>query len=421
MNEKTKVLWFSNRTIDGQDYGKSGTWLISLAPELIRSRNIKLANISVGSVKDVVRNDYGEITQWMVPPEIRNKHGFPSHKTIEGIKRAIDTFSPDIIHIWGTEGYWGLLSAHGYIKGKCLLSIQGLITSILPVFYGGLTNRELIKCMGLREFLKPRGSLFAVRDYFMKRSIWENEIIKCHNDITVQSEWIETYIKATNPLARIYKTERVLRKEFLDERHWLNVNKSHLGRRIIFTISTGYPYKGLHVLIRSLKLIRSQFPDVVLNIGGYFLTSGIKQSGYERWITNLISELDLNMAVNFLGPLKADDIVKNLLSASVFVNPSFVESYSVSLAEALKKGTPSVVSFSGAMPELAISEDQALFFSPGDHLGCARQIMRLLDNHGLSQTLSKNASESISIRSQTSVILENQIKTYKSVLKNLYK
>lgn len=414
--KKIKVLWFSNRIIDGIDNGSSGTWLTSLAPELTGSGELQLANICVGSVQDVVRNDYGEINQWIVPPEKRNKHGFPSQKTVEGIKRAIDLFNPDIIQIWGTEGYWGLLTAHGYIKGKCLLNIQGLITAILPDFYGGLTNLELMKCIGPRELLKPGGSLFAVRDYFMRRSLWENEIIKGHSNITVQSEWIETYIKLINPRARVFKTDRTLRKEFHDAQHWFSGNNFPSSPRVIFTISTGYPYKGLHVLIRSLKLVRSRYPDVILNIGGYFLTSGIKQSGYERWIIRLILDLGLKGAVNFLGPLKGDEVVNNLLSASVFVNPSFVESYSVALAEALKIGTPSVVSFSGAMPELAINEYEALFFSPGDPLGCARQIIRLLDNPELSQKLSMNAEVSISNRSQTTIIVENQIKAYKSVL-----
>lgn len=413
---RIRVLWLSNRLFETIDEGKSGSWLTSLGSELALSDIIALGNISIGSSDIVRRCDFENINQWVVPSKKRNRNGLPPTSIVSGIQEAVASFSPDIIHIWGTEGYWGLLTSRGYIRCRSLLTIQGLIKSIVPVFYGGLTFSELLSCIGIREIIKPRGSLFSTMKYFRKRSIWEDEIISSHPNIMVQSEWINAYIKMRHPQATIYKTDRALRKEFLDAESWKIEDNLKSSRRTIFTISTGYPNKGLHVLIRSLQLVKNIFPDVKLNIGGYFLPSGIKQSGYERWIIRLISALGLSNEVNFLGPLTVNDVVKQLQSSSVFVNPSFVESYSVALLEALKIGTPCVVAFSGAMPELAINEHDALYFSPGDHYGCARQILRILEYPDVSQTLSLNARLNSYQRCRTSIVLHNQILTYLKVL-----
>lgn len=414
---KIKVLWFSNRVLDGKDTGKSGTWLTSLAPEIISSGKVELANVSVGAVNEVVRKDFGEITQWIVPSDKRKKDGLPTQKTIDGIKQAVENYKPDIIQIWGTEGYWGLLTARGYIKcPKVLLNIQGVIRTINDVFYGGLTNKEIMRCIGIKELIRPSYSLFSMKRKFEFRIPFEEEIIRWHRDIMVQSDWVRANVSALNDNFNTYITDRTLRNEFILAEPWFKLHNEQSRQFNLFVSASWYPYKGLHVLIRALSVLKRKYSDIKLHIAGTPLQKGIKRSGYERFVRELIESLHLQENVNWLGPVDGNTIVKNLQQADVFINPSYIESYSLALAEAMCIGTPCVVSYAGAMPELANNEQSMLFYTPGDYVNCANQIDKYLTNFDFSVRVSKIATKITTKRNNGAVIAQNQIKVYKEIL-----
>src|SRR5690554_6091597 len=105
-----KILWLSNAHITNKKPKASGTWMYSMANELLNDENIKLYNITQGRVKQTLRDDYLELNQWIVPISKLNRHGLPKKQIVKDIQNIVSTINPDIIHIWGTEVYWGLLA-----------------------------------------------------------------------------------------------------------------------------------------------------------------------------------------------------------------------------------------------------------------------------------------------------------------------
>ena len=97
--------------------------------------------------------------------------------------------------------------------------------------------------------------------------------------------------------------------------------------------------------------------------------------------------------------------------------PSFVESFCMTLEESLFAGTPTVASFSGAMPELATNEESALFFPPGDIVMCARCIERILTDVKLATNLSLNSYNSKRKEDRT-LTVKKQLEIYYSSLNN---
>jgi glycosyltransferase involved in cell wall biosynthesis len=417
MQKKLRVLWFSNRVFDITTDNRSGTWLLSLGPELVKTGQVELANISIGGCKNknIYRSDYGEIKQWLVPECKVNSNGLPNKTIISQIVLAVKEFEPDIIQIWGVENYWGLLTARKIIKGNVLLNIQGILASITPVFYGGLTNLDLLNCIGIREIIKPNTSLFAAKKEFTKKLDFENEIIKGHKYIVTQSDWTNGQISAINSNFLRFETQRTLRKEFTETNSWLENNNTKLNEPVLFTTSMGNPYKGIHILIKALEKVKVFYPNIKLRIAGNFSNSW-KSSGYEKYLVKLIEKLKLYNNIEWLGPLSAEKIIENMKAANIFVQPSFIESYSLALSEALYLGIPSVVSYAGAMPELAINNKSALFFTPGDYVGCAYKIRQILLNKILAKQLSINARNEAMIRNSVNMIVENQIDIYRKVI-----
>jgi len=152
-----RVLWLSNKVQSSPDGNKStGTWLTAAAQGLVDSGKVELGNIAVGDVPCAQRQDYGSIQQWIVPSgrRARSRDGMPSRRITAEILRSVEQFSPDLVHVWGTELFWGLLTARGLIRRPALLELQGLKGAIARVYNGGLTLREQFACIGPKELLR---------------------------------------------------------------------------------------------------------------------------------------------------------------------------------------------------------------------------------------------------------------------------
>lgn len=407
-----RVLWLSNKVLSERDSGATGTWLDAMAQGLTCSSEVELGNIAQGGVEKTIRHDYGQIRQWVVPSSAKPSYnGLPSSKIVGTLVKAVEEFSPDLIHVWGTESFWGLLTARRLVRGPVLLEMQGLKTAIARVFHGGLSVREQLACVGPKEILL-RSSIFQGRQRFEAWGIFETEIISGHRFVSVHSEWMEAQVSAINSSARIFHTDRALRDPFYERSPW-----SFSGAPVVFC-SAAYPspFKGLHVAIRGTAILRDRLPNVQLRIAGAHQRPGMRRDGYIAWINREIERFGLESNIIWLGPLSAPQLAGELAGCSVFVLPTFVESYCVALAEAMMVGVPSVVSFTGGTSSLAKDDDSALFFPPGDEAMCAYQLERLLTNRALAERLSQRARETSLVRNDRGRIVQRQVETYHQVL-----
>jgi glycosyltransferase involved in cell wall biosynthesis len=411
-----KILWFCNITFSEKEPLASGTWLYTMANALIASKKVQLFNISQSVVKKIIRQDCNTITQWLLPFEHLNKNGLPSSKTLREIEKIVNDINPDIIHIWGTESYWGLLTARGYIKGNVIIEMQGLKFAIANSFYAGLSISEIINCIGFNEIIKPSLSLIGLRRTFRTWGNFEKEMLIKHSNISTQSDWVRAQVKEINYQARIYNTHISLRTEFI------NADKWELDFCIPFQLffSSAYilTFKGLHVLIEAIAILKKRYPNIRLNIAGH-VTKGFRQDGYTSWLMRKIKFLNLDQHINWLGSLKANELVKQIQLAHVVVIPSFIESYCLTYDEALMVGAPTVVSFAGALPEFGIHLKTTIFFTPGDIQSCAAAIEKIFDNPEFAKKISSNVLKAKKAKVDFK-IADNQLSIYESVLKEKY-
>ena len=326
-----KALWLCNCPLGEPDGSGTGTWLGAMARGLLDSDAVELGIIAPGPVSQFNRRDYGEVRQWLVPN--RNplgRDGLPPVSVVQAIVAAAKEFAPDLVHIWGTEAFWGLLSARGLLTCAALLEMQGLKGQIAKNFCAGLTPAEQFRCVGIKEILKCRTMHMDRRD-FARWRIYEEEMIRSHRFVDVQSSWVAAHVKAVNPIARLFSVDLALRQPFYDADAW-----QPLPRPTLFCAAAySSPFKGLHVAVRALGLLKKRIPDARLRIAGAHQRPGIRQDGYMRWINRLIQQLGLAGAVEWLGPLSAEQVVAELRNAAVAVIPTFIENCCTSMQEAM--------------------------------------------------------------------------------------
>lgn len=410
---KRKVLWFSNCPITETHGGSTGTWLSAMAHALVESGEIALTNISQAKLAKPTRRDCGDIHQWLFPIEQLNKHGLPPSRTTHAIRRIVEDVAPDLLHVWGTENYWGLLTSRKMIQGPTILEMQGIKYACAEVYYGGLSFSELLRCIGPLELLRPSSSIFLGKRRFKNWGKFEKEMICNHDTISTQSNWVRSYVNAVNPNARLIETGILLRKEFYQASSWSMQADPRSANTSIFTISSGAAaYKGLHVLFRAISILKNKFPNISLKIAGNQIAGGLRKSGYVRWIEGESRRLEIQERIQWLGPLDAAGIINQIQHSLAVVIPSFIESYCLALAEAMYLGAPLVVSYAGAMPELAQDETSALFFPMGDAVACAAKIEHLLNFNEVATRIGENARAAGLNRNNPADILARQLQIY---------
>ena len=94
---------------------------------------------------------------------------------------------------------------------------------------------------------------------------------------------------------------------------------------------------------------------------------------------------------------------------------SYVESYSLAVAEAMMIGVPLVISYAGAMPELAQDRVTALFYTPSDFFSCAYRLKQIIEDEKLAYGMSIASRSIAAQRNVSSVLGDLQISIYKEV------
>ena len=79
-------------------------------------------------------------------------------------------------------------------------------------------------------------------------------------------------------------------------------------------------------------------------------------------------------------------------------------------------GTPTIVSFAGAMPELAENGKEALFYNSVDYYTCAALIDKVLQDRGLAEKLSENGRTRRMKENNMNTVVKTQLVIYNKVL-----
>jgi Glycosyltransferase len=407
-----RILWLSNASILNNGISQSGSWLVSMASAL-QKYNIELFNITeiAGVSRTKIRKETN-IVEYVIPC-FKLHNGLPSRRNALYIESLVNNIGPDIIHVWGTEKYWGLLKSRGYLKGyKCLLETQGILYSCCDYYRGGLYFIDYWRYLPICKAFYSLLFSFLQHIRFSRRLKYETEIWNAFEMISFQSEWSKNKILAVVSDVTLFKSRIPLRESFIKASKWRRPDRD--SQIYITTITSFESYKALHVIIKALLILKRQYGNVVLNVIGRF-DGGRIPRGYPLYLKYLIKKMDLENNVVFLGSLCASEMISVMQKSMCNVISSYVESYSVVLAESLILGVPTIVSFSGAMVELAENNVSALFYPPGDYVQCATRIAEIFDSEEMANSLSMNAITKGLELSNSVKAATNQLEIYENI------
>ncbi|MDR3629225.1 MAG: glycosyltransferase [Desulfocapsaceae bacterium] len=250
-----------------------------------------------------------------VVPEIFPCIGPSNFGYSPALKKRLDTFSSDILHIHGLWMYQSLaglrfcrkkrvphvVSAHGMLS-PWALGIAGLKKKIAGALY---ENRNLNNAFCLHALNEAEAK--AMRLYGLKRPICQ--IPNGIDTVSFQKE-------APPPW-----------KDSIER-----------GKKVLLFLGRIHPIKGLPVLLHAWKKVQnsgdSSSKDWSLAIVGW------DQNDHEEELKKLCRELGIEGSVHFLGPLFNQQKSAAYQNADAFVLPSLSEGVPISLLEAWAHALP---------------------------------------------------------------------------------
>jgi glycosyltransferase involved in cell wall biosynthesis len=162
-----------------------------------------------------------------------------------------------------------------------------------------------------------------------------------------------------------------------------------LDKNVIFSVGMLDERKGIDILIRSILLVKTEIPDVLLFIAG--------QGDNEFYLKKLTKELKLEEKVKFLGYISEKEKRLYFSFADIFVLPSRHEPFGIVLLEAMSYGKPILASNVGGIPDIIKDGKNGLFFESTNFEDLAQKIIMLFTDDKLKDKLSTNGKSMIKI------------------------
>ena len=338
---------------------------------------------------------------------------------IEGrLKKILDAFKPDMVHIFGTE------YPHTLAMCKCMekkpervmVGIQGVLDIYKDHYFDGLPDR-VINRVTFRDFVR-KDSLKEQQHKFALRAVHELEALKIAGNVTGRTPFDLEFTARVNHEARYHFMNETLRPEFYEGTWKAEECVSHT----VFLSQGNYPIKGLHVMLKAMAMLREKYSDIKVYVAGDKITAHktlkdkLKIGSYGKYILELLKEHKLNDAVTFTGSLNAEGIKERLLKCSVFVCPSSIENSPNSLGEAMLLGVPCVASEVGGIPGVFKKDSDGLTFKNGDYVGLADAIDRIWSDEALALSFSEKASMHAHITHNPELNYKRLLEIYREIV-----
>lgn len=416
-----RVLWFTNVPMPGMLDSESrrlegaGSWMVALLDRLVAEREVEMAVACVWpglQTTEIIKSDRLRFYPVAQGPAWRLFGFLHPDDDLRYLERCVDVIEqvrPDVVHIHGTERFYGLLGARKMTSVPLVISMQGLIHyySHFRNYFGVASLKDIVALHDLFHLVRGMGPVF---DYLRWRRVAkrEIEIFKGNDWFMGRTMWDRAHLLAFNPAARYFCVPEMLRPLFYREQWQLNLCQRH---RVIFTNAGGFS-RGAEILLEAIAILKQEFPDISLALAG-----GIEKLPYGKRLQQRITSLGIQDQVEFLGRLTEAQMVAELCRAHVFAIASLVENSPNSLCEAQLMGLPCVASYVGGIPSLVEGGKTGLFFPPGDAALLAECIREIFTNDDFSCDLGIQARQTALKRHDQKLVMETVTETYKAVIR----
>ena len=399
-----KILWVTaspigpaSRILGVKYQGASGVWIQNIYEQIKQKSDFELSFLCFS--KALKKNEIIHKTAKEGQAYCLNMPALPFGRPASdalkmNVQSVIGQINPDIIHIWGTETTVQNVVAQCAPKIPKVTFLQGLI-GIHGRYRGGyLKNSGYSIPYNLKQRLIQK-----VRSYYFNRQAdYEARQLKLCGNVIADSEFSASYCHSISDEIKVYNYKLLPGNIFFEKKWRYNPDIPHT----VFTVFGHNADKGLHQVLRALKIVKRTFPDVRLTVPGPFnidnaghLKAENSLTPYEKLLSALIEKFDLFDNISFCGKLSQEQMAVMMAESTVFVNPSIMEVHAGSLREAMAFGMPCISTYCGSVGEFVTEGQNGFMYRFEEFEVLAKKIIRLLSDRQLLISAGKNAADTI--------------------------
>lgn len=326
--------------------------------------------------------------------------GFPFYQNIKisltpykTVKKIIDDFQPDVIHINMLLVISQSVMKYGNKCGIPIISTnhampENLMDNLKLLSHVSRPINHMIKRYGLRFYSK---SDYLTMPTQAAIDMFKTETQKIHIPMEAVSNGIDlkrfTVGKVSEEIYKKYKIPTDV--------------------PIITFVGRTDVEKHIPVLIKAFSEVVAKTKAHLLIIGDGTILEDLQ---------NLVNELNITKYVTFAGRVIGDDLVALHKVGTVFCMPSPVELQSIATLEAMASGQPVVAVDAGALKELCQNERNGYLCHADDEHQIAKALFDIVSNPKLRAKMSK---ESLAIADTHD--LRKTLDKFESIYKQLIK
>ena len=307
--------------------------------------------------------------------------GIYNIKSALRLRKLIDDFKPDIIHV---HNFFPLASPSIFYAAKkqhipILVTLHNfrLVCPSGTLYYNGEIYEENVRR------LVPWGAII--------KGVYRNSRIETlglagitvlHNLIGTWRNKVDKFIvltefakkKFSGSALRVNEEKFVIKPNFVDD---FGVGETQRDNFFVLVGRLSVE-KGIDIVLKALAI--KKFKLIVIGDGP------LKD--------HVMSSVDSNPDVNYLGFCAKDVIIHYLKRCRALLLPSVCyEGFPISLLESFATGTPAIVSRLGSLAEIVQDNQNGLHFDPGNPEDLAAKISMLESEPELANRLGANARE----------------------------
>lgn len=382
-----KILWVTNIQVEDNPKNPSadnvyGGWLNSLLKLLVEVYNFEVHVVSPHDSLHLMefRGKYAK--NYLIPNNRTFIHTIFQKKHIANIASE---FNPDVVHIHGSEYMHSYVVSEVLSNYKKILSLQGIVNQVRQHFFAGISILKLLKFISIGTVIN-RTCPFVQWIRLKSRAEFEKKLLGSVEFVVGRTEWDKAYSYSFNSNIKYMVVNEPLRDVFYCQDKW-SIDLCH--KNTLFMSQASYPLKGLHTVLQAVYLVKKIIPDIKLIISGDNITGHPIKNCYARYLIRVISELELDNNIEFIGNIDQAEMLMRLKNANLFLCASSVENSSNSLCEAQIIGVPFIASYVGGIPSLAPVQVEDVLFQSNDHVMLSQKIVNLLSNDSLQLSVSE--------------------------------
>lgn len=189
-------------------------------------------------------------------------------------------------------------------------------------------------------------------------------------------------------------------------------------KRIVFHPARIGLGKGCDVGLKALKIIRKQFPDVMLVLAGTknIIDWGATQQKDIAFLVDLVKMFGLEEHV-LIDAYTLAEVAQLYEMAELCIYPSSVgEPFGLTMLESLSSAKPMIVTDSGGMPEIIRDGINGFVIPIKDFEALASRIVRLLTDEDLKRRFGYTGRQMVEAHYSKEIVTKNTIDTYKKLL-----